>query len=735
MSERRVNVRVQTVGGDAVKRELQDIGNAGKQGLAEIGEGAKRAGEGMDKAGQGANNLGQKTNAIMRSGGMRNLSQQLSQVAQSGMASGNWLNALAIQIPDIMLGFGAAGALAGAAAGLMLPLVANLITGGDEAKRMKDALKGLEDGLKEYQSSVELALAPSEKLAEQFGSLADRMRPLLQDMASNKRLDLAADIQGVITPLLQPLQDARGQMRAVREGILAEGFDLNQGMMGVASEFRGLVNEMGEAMIGLEKAPNVTEQLAAAERLRAIYVQAADAVGGRDASERARITALDELIVKLAAAAAEDEKLANAAVETANAQQRAAEAATAAGASLAQGISPAESAKVLADAQSAATAAVQSSDAMTRMKESAAAAQQALAGAVSDAATIQDTAAAVASVKESWAEFQQIIGTDLTSMTGPFIEAMGQMVTAAEDAGTAIPAAIRGAVEQVTALGEAAREAGAAIGRNIVDGAAQGIDAQRGRLVERAQAMSAAVKNAVTTDLQIHSPSRVMRGYGQNVAEGLALGISDKSQEAAAAAGDLGTKVKTGWADAIEGLESYAAEAMDLGGNIGDGIVQAFNSAGQALDQFVRTGKADMKGFVASIIADFAQIGAKRFILGPLANLLQGALGGIGGGYMGATVMHSGGMVGTGGTARQVPASLFAGAQRFHSGGWPGLRSDEVPAILQRGERVLSRREVAGGGGGVNVVINTPDARSFQASRAQIAADLARAVGAGRRGI
>ena len=44
MSERRVNVRVQTVGGDAVKRELQDIGNTGKQGLAEIGEGAKRAG-------------------------------------------------------------------------------------------------------------------------------------------------------------------------------------------------------------------------------------------------------------------------------------------------------------------------------------------------------------------------------------------------------------------------------------------------------------------------------------------------------------------------------------------------------------------------------------------------------------------------------------------------------------------------------------------------------------------
>jgi len=34
----------------------------------------------------------------------------------------------------------------------------------------------------------------------------------------------------------------------------------------------------------------------------------------------------------------------------------------------------------------------------------------------------------------------------------------------------------------------------------------------------------------------------------------------------------------------------------------------------------------------------------------------------------------------------------------MHSGGWAGLRPDEVPTILQRGERVLSRREVAAGG-------------------------------------
>ena len=732
MSERRVNVRLQAIGADGVKRELADVGASGKASLSQIGDGAKEAGEGMQRAGDGASRF----DRAMRNGTTRAIAQQLNQVAQSGMASGNWLQALAIQIPDIMLSFGALGAVAGAAAGLVLPFVANLITGGDKAEEMKDALKELEKGIKDYQGAVELAISPTDQLGERFGSLAERMRPLLQDMATNKRLDLADDLRNVIEPITEGLEEAAGQLEVVQQGILSEGFDLNQNLLGnVPREFRSITAAIEESMRALEKAPNVNAQLDAAERLRTAYIAAADAVGGRDKGERERIAQLDELVLALAGVIAQDEALAAAATESADAQQRAADAAAAASKTLATGTTAEESAKILADATAAGEAAVATSDSMERLRESAAAAQAELAQAVSDAQTMQDTASAVAAVKESWAEFQSIVGTDLTSMTGPFIAGMAEMTGAAEDAAEAIPAAISRAVQEVAGLSDAARAAGAAIGRNIAEGAAEGIDGQRGRLVERARAMSQAVKDAVTTDLQIQSPSRVMRGYGQNVAEGLALGIDDKSTLAAEAAADMGEQVKTGWAAAVEGLESYAADAMDLGANIGDGIVGAFRSAENALAQFVQTGKMDIKGLVSSIIADFAQIGAKRFIFGPLSNLLGGIMGGIGGGYTGATVMHSGGMVGSGGSMRSVPSSLFAGAQRFHSGGWPGLASDEVPAILQRGERVLSRREVAAGGGGVNVTIQTPDPRSFQSSRAQIAADLARAVGAGRRGI
>ena len=72
----------------------------------------------------------------------------------------------------------------------------------------------------------------------------------------------------------------------------------------------------------------------------------------------------------------------------------------------------------------------------------------------------------------------------------------------------------------------------------------------------------------------------------------------------------------------------------------------------------------------------------------------------------------------------------------MHNGGWAGLKSDEVPAILQRGERVLSRKETKGyGSGGVVVNINARDVESFRQSRTQVAADIARAVSMGRRGM
>jgi hypothetical protein len=224
---------------------------------------------------------------------------------------------------------------------------------------------------------------------------------------------------------------------------------------------------------------------------------------------------------------------------------------------------------------------------------------------------------------------------------------------------------------------------------------------------------------------------------GLNDTATAADGAGGAAREAGAAAAEGADTALSGWQAVTAALADYAAKARDISGDIGQALVGAFQSAENAIGDFVKTGKLDFRDLVTSMIADLAKLAARRFILGPIANALSGALGGAGGIF--ANILHAGGMVGAPGPGRMVPALAFAGAPRMHNGGWAGLRPDEVPAILQRGERVLSRREAAGygqaGASTVNVTINARDAESFRQSRTQVASDIARAVSMGRRGM
>lgn len=64
----------------------------------------------------------------------------------------------------------------------------------------------------------------------------------------------------------------------------------------------------------------------------------------------------------------------------------------------------------------------------------------------------------------------------------------------------------------------------------------------------------------------------------------------------------------------------------------------------------------------------------------------------------GVGLYHGGGVAGHPRSSRNVSPSIFAGAPRYHSGGIAGIRPDEVPAILQRGEVVLPRGAGMGSG-------------------------------------
>jgi hypothetical protein len=178
------------------------------------------------------------------------------------------------------------------------------------------------------------------------------------------------------------------------------------------------------------------------------------------------------------------------------------------------------------------------------------------------------------------------------------------------------------------------------------------------------------------------------------------------------------------------------------------------NAVGSALDRFadvLAQGKTDWKSWGdagRAALQDISREVIKMAVMNPLKNLLFGSnqptLSDAGGlfGRLFAGLFHEGGVVGADGGGRMVPAFAFAGAPRLHDGGF--LRPDEVPAILQRGERVLSRAEArayeygrSSGGQPVMLTFNvtTPDASSFRRAQGQITADMAAAVERARRNL
>ncbi|MDO8706020.1 MAG: phage tail length tape measure family protein [Sulfuricaulis sp.] len=106
-----------------------------------------------------------------------------------------------------------------------------------------------------------------------------------------------------------------------------------------------------------------------------------------------------------------------------------------------------------------------------------------------------------------------------------------------------------------------------------------------------------------------------------------------------------------------------------------------------------------MQGRMTNLGDLFTQM-LERMVAEMAAKALVMAMLGGGWGSALASAFHSGGVVGSGGATREVSPFAFIGAPRLHAGGAFGLRDDEVPAILQRGEVVLSRDQVRGAGPG-----------------------------------
>lgn len=191
-------------------------------------------------------------------------------------------------------------------------------------------------------------------------------------------------------------------------------------------------------------------------------------------------------------------------------------------------------------------------------------------------------------------------------------------------------------------------------------------------------------------------------------AEEIATALRDMAIDSATGIDAAIIELRAGLAKMQQGFEQAAvSNGVDALSNLFTDLVSGSKSAGDALKDFVRSFAASMAQIAARALATYLVLQLLEAIF-PGAGKLVAASGSVG-----ANVKHSGGMAGQG-TRRQVNPLLFAGAPRFHDGsGVLGLKAGEIPAILQEGERVQSRQEVAaskqGGGGSGYRIVNVMD--------------------------
>ena len=164
-----------------------------------------------------------------------------------------------------------------------------------------------------------------------------------------------------------------------------------------------------------------------------------------------------------------------------------------------------------------------------------------------------------------------------------------------------------------------------------------------------------------------------LRAYNEEVQK-LAAGF-DGLPLVAQAAGDAMDEAAKKSRGAIINLNEITTEWIS---KFQDGVASAIVSGENLGDVLSNIGKELLQ--LSLKMALFGQDGQSG-MFGGMFSWVGGLFG----------TMHEGGKVGDFSGARVVDPSVFSNAPRFHDGGFVGLRPNEIPAILEAGETVISK--------------------------------------------
>ncbi len=256
-----------------------------KQEIAGVGVAVDRVGKTAVRTDRQMTRLGRSMR--VQRGGARQLAMQLSQVGQQTMATGNLIQSLAIQLPDIGLAFGTVGTAVGLVAGIALPMLVSAFSdAGDAANKAKDDVDSFKEALTalddERQSLSRDLFATRNRITNEALVTAEMEKQLLLT-EQQRLLDKAAGLNQV----RQRVEVLKLQNKAAEIG--NQIVDLDEKSAGINKLIASLkVEERKEA-----------QEIVRIEKLKADFIDSA-----REAAERLAGTDMASAVNRAADAAA-----------------------------------------------------------------------------------------------------------------------------------------------------------------------------------------------------------------------------------------------------------------------------------------------------------------------------------------------------------------------------------------------------------------------------------------------
>ena len=287
-------------------------------------------------------------------------------------------------------------------------------------------------------------------------------------------------------------------------------------------------------------------------------------------------------------------------------------------------------------------------------------------------------------------------------------------------------------LENVTPELETVRAAVAALNRELRDGTVEAeLDAQQQRIQDLISLRDALRELPVNVSQGLggfQSVSENLEEVNEQIVEAIdnAIQLAESLSSSNPAVVALILELQKLRVESQRSFQGIHLSAEDLEQAFAGSLVGAVNAFSKSIadgESITRSLRDAFLQFAADFLRRIAQMILQQLAL----NAAQAVLGFLGFGG-GASLAHSGLIVGqaTSRRSRQVSPLAFANAIRLHEGtrNTPGLRSDEFPTILQRGEAVLTEDDPnhpANAGRGEAMpsvtfapnIINTIDAQSF----------------------